>query len=95
MGSYTDDEGSASRVTGSDPLINVRGGAELPPSSEEGQGYLRQWLDGGRMTVCSEENLYPEEVFAGTSRERGGALEARMDALLNTKSFNLVRPRYE
>lgn len=90
VGSYTDDECCTSRVAlelGSDPLINAIGSTELPPSLEDGQ-YLKKWLDSGP-TVCSEENLYPDEVMGTTA-----PLTARTDALLNTKSFNLVKPKY-
>lgn len=72
----------------SDPVL---GNAELPGSLEDGQEYLRKWLDSGP-TVCSEENLYPEEVLGTTSSV---PLTARTDALLNTKSFNLVKPKYQ
>lgn len=101
VGSYTDEECSTTRVAlelGSDPLINAAGGVELPPSLEDGQEYLRKWLDSGPAMVCSEENLYPEEVMGTTVKEGGSGngvpLTERTDALLNTKSFNLVKPKY-
>lgn len=101
VGSYADDECPTSRAgpeMGSDPLINAAG-TELPPSLDDGQEYLRKWLDSGPAMVCSEENLYPEEVMGTTAREdgHGGRVEltARTDALLNTKSFNLVKPRHQ
>lgn len=89
VGSYTDEECCTSRAAlelGSDPLINAAGSVELPPSLEHGQ-YLKKWLDSGPV-VCSEENLYPDEVIGRTV-----PLTARTDALLNTKSFNLVKPK--
>lgn len=91
---------------GSDPQLNaaattatatatVGGGSsssssvQLPPSLEDNGQYLKKWLDSGP-TVCSEESLYPDEVMGTTV----APLTARTDALLNTKSFNLVKPKY-
>lgn len=83
VGSYTTDEECYSSRLGSDPVLS----SQLPPSLEDGQEYLRKWLDSGATMVSSDENLCPiEEVPL--------PLTARTDALLNTKSFNLVKPKY-
>lgn len=92
VGSYTDEEcctSQAAIAAGSDPSIAIAN-VELPSSLENGQQeYLKKWLDSGPI-VCSEENLYPDEVIGATV-----PLTTRTDALLNTKSFNLVKPKYE
>lgn len=97
VGSYTTEDEccTSSRVVmevGSDPQLNaaaVGNSVQLPPSLEDNGQYLKKWLDSGP-TVCSEENLYPDEVMGTTV----APLTARTDALLNTKSFNLVKPKY-
>lgn len=59
------------------------------------QGFLENWLRTGPALVCSDKNLYPEEHLGSTSTHQDDSpLTARTDALLNTKSFNLVKPKH-
>lgn len=96
---------------GSDPLLNLSsettksfGGKNLDLGSlstnlEDGQQeFLQKWLDSGPALVCSEENLYPDEILGTTVSVAGPAttnspLTLRTDALLNTTSFNLIKPK--
>lgn len=104
--SFTDEEKTELKDVlglGSDPALNlsiekVKKTADeldvvmLPESVEDRQSeFLQKWLDSGPALVCSEENLYPEEIL-GTAEEN--LLTVRTDALVNTKSFNLVKPKF-
>lgn len=107
VGSYTDEsllELKNNLEVGSDPLLNISSDVSndginigLPGSSEERQQeFLQKWLDSGPALVCSEQSLYPDEVLgtvADVSRPER-QLTSRTDALLNTTSFNLVKPKF-
>ncbi|KAJ8924929.1 hypothetical protein NQ315_001092 [Exocentrus adspersus] len=100
MGSYTDDEAGLVLKTsfelGSEPLLNVSDDlkSQLPSSLQEGQHeYLEKWLKTTPGLICSNENLYPDEYLGTSSASQGSPLMARTDALLSTKSFNLVKPK--
>ncbi|KAG5887925.1 hypothetical protein JTB14_003021 [Gonioctena quinquepunctata] len=99
VGSYTDEEGGftlrASFELGSDPLVNVTSDI-TPPSTEEcQQELLEKWLANTPSLLCSREDLYPDD-FSGVSTMEmptENPLMARTDALLTTKSFNLIKPK--
>ncbi|KAJ8927868.1 hypothetical protein NQ314_019612 [Rhamnusium bicolor] len=92
---------------GSEPLLNISHDSqekndknelpELPKSLEESQQeFLEKWLESAPNLICSNENLYPDEFLGTTSGQivtQNNPLMARTDALLNTKSFNLVKPK--
>ncbi|KAK9881429.1 hypothetical protein WA026_016315 [Henosepilachna vigintioctopunctata] len=64
--------------------------------SRDHEEFMQNWLRTGPALVCTDKNLYPEE-FLGTQSSVQNAdspLTARTDALLTTKSFNLVKPRH-
>lgn len=97
---------------GSDPLLNLSVEGlknfssknlnleSISTTVEDGQQeFLQKWLDSGPALVCSEENLYPDEIL-GTTVSIGGStgtnsspLTLRTNALLNTTSFNLIKPK--
>ncbi|KAK5640261.1 hypothetical protein RI129_011072 [Pyrocoelia pectoralis] len=102
VGSITEEDFDlhSSLELGSDPLINVS--AETNKSFSRGrlddgqQEFLQKWLDSGPALVCSEENLYPDEILGSTaaiSNSDNSPLTLRTDALLTTTSFNLIKPK--
>lgn len=106
VGSYKSDEKPELRdmnEVGSDPVLNtspetIKNKVDdldlvmLPESVEDRQSeFLQKWLDSGPALISSEENLYPEEIL-GTVEEN--LLAIRTDALANTTSFNLVKPKF-
>ncbi|KAF5281404.1 hypothetical protein FQA39_LY17800 [Lamprigera yunnana] len=107
VGSITEEEDftfHCSLELGSDPLLNVSSDTNKSFSSgplagrlDEGQQeFLQKWLQSGPALVCSEENLYPEEILGNTvtiSTSDSSPLTLRTDALLNTTSFNLIKPK--
>lgn len=69
----------------------------LPESPEDQQQeFLQKWLDSGPALVCSEQSLYPDEILGTVADESVPErhLTLRTDALLNTTSFNLVKPKF-
>ncbi|KAK4873183.1 hypothetical protein RN001_015212 [Aquatica leii] len=107
VGSITEEENfdlHSSLELGSDPLINVSAESNKSFNSrplnsrlDDGQQeFLQKWLDSGPALVCSEENLYPDEILGSTigiSNSSSSPLTTRTDALLNTTSFNLIKPK--
>lgn len=91
---------------GSEPCLNTSN--DLNPNNEEDitfalpkclpetqQEILEKWLKTTPNLMSSDENLYLDE-YLGTSSgtvSQNGPLMARTDALLSTKSFNLVKPK--
>lgn len=91
---------------GSEPRLNTSN--DLDPNDEENesitlpkclpegqQELLEKWLKTAPDLISSQENLYPDE-YLGTSSgtvSQNSPLMARTDALLSTKSFNLVKPK--
>lgn len=92
---------------GSDPLINISSCTNpsdlttfdaIKNTAIDQREFLEKWLDNGPALVASEENLYPEEILGveevnphPVTPQR--QLTMRTDALLNTTSFNLVKPK--
>lgn len=99
LGSYTEEDTILQLRTsfelGSEPLLNVSNDSKDEVKSLQGQQqFLEKWLETGPNLVCSEESLYPDEILGSTSLNFSTQpLTARTDALMNTKSFNLVRPK--
>ncbi|CAH0547955.1 unnamed protein product [Brassicogethes aeneus] len=98
VGSYTEETSLQLRTSlemGSEPSLNLSCNSEADKSTDSDQKkFLEKWLETGPNLVCSEESLYPEEILGTTSSiQAPKPLTARTDALLNTKSFNLVRPK--
>ncbi|KAF5282259.1 hypothetical protein FQR65_LT14391 [Abscondita terminalis] len=105
VGSITEEEDfdlHSSLELGSDPLINVsvetnKSFRSVGSRLEDGQQeFLQKWLDSGPALVCSEEHLYPDEILGNTvgiSNSNNSPLTMRTDALLNTTSFNLIKPK--
>ncbi|KAL3284099.1 hypothetical protein HHI36_018267 [Cryptolaemus montrouzieri] len=64
--------------------------------SKEQQEFMQNWLRTGPALVCSDRSLYPDEYLGSTSSVQAvdSPLTARTDALLTTKSFNLVKPKH-
>lgn len=84
---------------GSQHLLNkteqLSDSSSLPHSMEDTQcEFLQKWLDSGPALVCSEENLYPEEILGFTQETEANPLTMRTEALLNRTSFNLVKPKF-
>ncbi|XP_018564038.1 uncharacterized protein LOC108905583 [Anoplophora glabripennis] len=91
---------------GSEPQLNISNDLNLnsgenesimlPECLQEGQQeFLEKWLKTTPNFISSDENLYPDE-YLGTSSgtaSQNSPLMARTDALLSTKSFNLVKPK--
>lgn len=102
--SYTDDESLCDCKNSSISLINVSSEtnardinkiAEVDPKE-----FLEKWLDNGPALVTSEQHLYPDEILGVEDNTSSGStsvpekqLTLRTDALLNTTSFNLVKPK--
>ncbi|KAJ8954099.1 hypothetical protein NQ318_004404 [Aromia moschata] len=91
---------------GSEPLLNVScesqgrsngsGPTAFAKTLEDGQQeFLEKWLESTPDLICSTENLYPDEFLGATSGvvAENSPLTARTDALLKTKSFNLVKQK--
>lgn len=92
---------------GSDPLINVssdtnpgdvRNFDDMETTEVDQREFLEKWLDNGPALIAAEESLYPEEILgveeSSTSTSAPDRpLTLRTDALLNTTSFNLVKPK--
>lgn len=93
---------------GSDPLINISSCTnpgsditnfdDIKNSEIDQREFLEKWLDNGPALVASEENLYPEEILGveeinphPVTPQR--QLTLRTDALINTTTFNLVKPK--
>ncbi|XP_074032875.1 UV-resistance associated gene isoform X2 [Leptinotarsa decemlineata] len=69
-----------------------------PSDSREEQvqrEYLAEWLESSPGSICSKEGWQTDTFFSLSAAEAAleAPLMARTDALLNTKSFNLIRPR--
>lgn len=71
----------------SETLSNATESIEISPHLSDGQEYLKQQLDG-KPAACYKKYLHSNEVV-----EKTLPLSTRTDALLNTKSFNLVKPK--
>lgn len=64
--------------------------------SKDQEEFMQNWLRTGPALVCSDKNLYPDEYLGSTSSVQNteSPLTARADALVSTKSFNLVKPKH-
>ncbi|KAJ8979568.1 hypothetical protein NQ317_019143 [Molorchus minor] len=109
VGSYTDDEYSlvlrTSFELGSEPLLNITSVAKEEEQRNEiyvrnlqdgQQEFLEQWIESAPNLIYSMENLYGDEFLGSSSGQivsENSPLMARTDALINTKSFNLVKPK--
>lgn len=64
--------------------------------SKDQEEFMQNWLRTGPALVCSDKNLYPDEYLGSTSSVQNSEspLTARTDALVSTKSFNLVKPKH-
>lgn len=91
-GSYTDEEGGivlrSGFELGSEPLLNISKDASAGSGDVPKQDDVLE-----EHTPSSTASSLPYVLSTGSSESQNTPLMARTNALLTTKSFNLVRPK--